>query len=388
MIYPNKSFFLDLYETCLLAGDSSYNLLGERTCAALGLRAVSLWEKHPRVKNAESRISFYQTDEEPSIVAKDQELARLLLTEEQNILGEYAGLFYWGRVLAGRHNKTALLFWSQEEYSEVDRVYLEKSSARLEVLIDLIAQRALPEFKRVSKELATAQFIQDRLMPSVAALGGEKHISYRNLPVHELGGDYLDILPYKGGKVGLTVADAMGKGVPGAFIILMARTIFRFIASEKLAPHRVLSTLNNQFIREISDVDTFVTQFYGIYDAREKTLSYANAGHNPPIILRSKQPEATILSGNGIALGGKADAVYHSYSTQLETGDIVVIFSDGLADARNEQGRQFGLPGIMEAVGNFREYTAEGICDGLIAAVMKHCHVQKDDISFLVLKVE
>jgi hypothetical protein len=386
MICPDTDFLIDLYEMCLTSSDGPYTVMGEHICENLGLFGLSVWSQHPYVRGASSRIVFFQREQNVDLVIKDQVLAGRVLDEQTVLQGSHNGLCYWAGILCGTYARSALVVWSVEPFSRTCTAFLEKFSSRLTVLLDLIALMNPVGFNRVARELESTRFIQNQLMPPLNALGGKRFLSYRTLPVHELGGDYLDIISYRDGSVGLAVADAMGKGVPGAFVMLIARTIFRFIAKEKIPPHIALTALNNQFITEVSAVDTFVTQFFCIYDPTQQSLLYSNAGHNPPVIFSSQEGRVGVLSGRGIALGGKEGASYQSYATRFEAGDILVIFSDGLPDARNESEQQFGLQGIMDTVIRYKEYSADGICDGLTNRVMQHCKSQTDDISFLVLK--
>lgn len=386
MMCPDTDFLIELYEKCLMSSTDPYDVMGEHLCHNLGLFAVSVWSQHPYVRDASSRVVFSKRDKTVDLILKDQELAARVLDDQTVLQGSHNGLYYWAGILRGTHTRNAFVAWSTEPFSQMYTTFLEKICPRLAVLLDLIVLMNPISSNRVARELESTQFIQHQLMPSLNALGGKNFLSYRMLPVHELGGDYLDIISYEDGSVGLTVADAMGKGMPGAFVMLIARTIFRFIAKEKIPPHRVLSTLNNQFITEVSAVDTFVTQFYCIYDPAQRSLLYSNAGHNPPVIFSSQEGKVGVLPGKGIALGGKEGVGYQSYATRFEPGDILVIFSDGLLDARNESEQQFGLRGIMDTIIRYKEYSADGICDGLVNRVMQHCKSQTDDISLLVLK--
>ncbi|HHY10058.1 MAG TPA: serine/threonine-protein phosphatase, partial [Firmicutes bacterium] len=375
MICPDTDLSLELYEKCLLSRSCPYTVLGRELGRNLGLFAVSAWAKHHQVRDAFSRLVFFTRKPlaNKELIDKDQSVGEAVLADGKSKQGSFAGLFYWAAFLQGPHAESALVFWSEEPYSKSDQRCLARLSRNLTALLNLIILQDLPAQSRVARELASTQFIQKQLMPPLNGSVAENSLSYRTLPAHELGGDYLDILNYKDGSLGLTVADAMGKGVPGAFIMLIARTIFRFLAQENMPPHTVFSALNNQFIKEVSGVATFVTQFYGIYNPHTRQVVYANAGHVAPLIFRYQEGKAAVLPGRGIALGGKTGACYESYTVELKQGDILVIFSDGLQEAQNSRGQQFGVERIAAAVNKYKEYDAEGICDGLINAVLKHC---------------
>ena len=388
MIYSNTDFLIELYEKCLTSGGCPYAILGEQLVSRLQLSAVSIWVEHPRVREAASRIVFFQRAQLPELVHWDQNAAFQVLDQQEVLQGSELGLFYWAAPLKGEQASNVWIVWSKTPFEEKQLIFLKEFSKRLTVLLDLITLTNPKNFKRVARELKSTQFIQNQLMPSMNVLGGKMFLSYRTLPAHELGGDYLDIITNGDGSIGLTVADAMGKGVPGAFVMLIARTIFRLIVKNTLIPSMVLRDLNYHFISEISEVDTFVTQFYGVYYPDRRQLLYANAGHHPPILFRRTKNSTSILPGRGMALGGREDSIYECFSTDLEVGDILVIFSDGLREARNSENRQFGLEGITNTLLKYKEYSADGICDGLVYNVMKYSETQEDDISFIVLKVE
>ncbi|NLJ74398.1 MAG: serine/threonine-protein phosphatase [Firmicutes bacterium] len=388
MIYRNKDFLIDLYEICLTSRTGSYSIIGERLVSELDLFAVSVWSEHPQVRKAASRIVFFQRADEPELVHKDQEVAFQALDQQALLQGTYGELFYWAKPLAGRYTPNVLIVWSKEAFDNKQLAFLAELGERLTVLLDVVTVTNPALYNRIARELRSTQFIQSQLMPPMDALGGKMFLAYRTLPAHELGGDYLDIITHSDGSIGLTVADAMGKGVPGAFVMLIARTIFRLLVKDAALPGVVLRELNKHFAAEISEVDTFVTQFYGIYDPERRHLLYANAGHHPPIIFQRSSGRMSILPGRGMALGGRPDTIYECFSTSLEVGDILLIFSDGLREARDQDNRQFGLEGITNTLIKYKEYSADGICDGLVYSVMRYSEVQDDDISFIVLKVE
>ncbi|NLK07318.1 MAG: serine/threonine-protein phosphatase [Firmicutes bacterium] len=387
MTVPVPDLAIELYEKCLMSQDP-YTVLGEHLGKELGLFAISVWSAHPNVRDAASRIVFFQQESRENLIQKDQELADHVFSTRGSFSGFHRGLYYRAEALWGTHSHNAVILWSVLPFSNTDMAFLENLCSRLTVLFDVIVLKDSPMPNRVARELESTQFIQRQLMPPLDVLGGKNFLSYRTLPAHELGGDYLDILTYPNDSVGLTVADAMGKGVPGAFLMLMARTIFRLLAKDMNPPHQILTALNKQFTREIADVQAFVTQFYCVYSPVHKALIYANAGHNPPVIYRRSAGKSGVLPGNGIALGGRSDAQYQSHSVKLDSGDILVIFTDGLSDARNEHEQAFGVRGIARTVMKYKEYSADGICDSLVNAVMKHCQMQTDDISLMVLKAD
>lgn len=388
MIKLHKDFFIKIYEECLTTTQNPYTILGKRLANGLNLFAVSIWTTHAKIARVNSRIVFYQHDETKDISEKDQELAEEVLTTKKGAVGHYNGHHYWTAPLIGAYAHSAIVIWLSQPFSEENSSDLKDIQSRLKVLIDFLSITDPSEYTRLGRELKRTQFMTQRRRPALGALGGKEYLSYRVLPAYELGGDYLDIITDSSGNVGLTVADAMGKGVPGAFIMLIARTIFRFITTGQLDPGKVLSLLNRQFVQELENLDTFVTQFYGVYNPTTRIFTYGNAGHNPPILYRKSRGETDLLLGKGMALGIKGGIDYESYTIQLEPGDILIIYSDGLSDHRNSQNKSFGVYRIMETIEKYKEYSADGICTGILNTVLTYSAEQTDDLSFMILKAE
>jgi len=381
-----------LYESCLSAEHAPFEVLGRELLSGLEAVAVSIWSEHPRVPGALSRMVYEQNLKQGDLPQEDYAAARRVQAEEELIratvtLKGRRRLSFCALPLRGRKAQFYLVFWALEPFTDEEAHTLSELAERLCTLLDLVLSSDLFQVQRVSHELQAAQFLQRQLMPRIESLQEVSSLAYRALPVHELGGDYLDVLRFPNGTLGLTVADAMGSGVPAAFVMLMARTIFRLITNVTTTPSTVLHELNNHFISEIADVNTFVTQFYAVFDPASRRLDYANAGHNPPVLLKRETGQTAFLPGKGVALGGLGDSEYAQRSVQLDQGDILVIYTDGLKEARDGQNSSFGLAGISKALLRYKEYSAEGICDGLIHSVLRHCSVQADDLSFLVLKV-
>lgn len=387
----DQDLIKNLYEVCLSAGQTAFTALGEKLLKSVGVAAASIWTEHGQVPDALTRLVYQQNVKNKELAVEDQKIARNMHNSQRALtgaaqLGTKNRFFYWGTPLDGRKGTHYFILWGKEEFSADECGSFIDLAGHLITLVDLLLSSDLFSVQRRSREFEATQFLQKQLMPCVEGLNVDFFLAYRTLPVHELGGDYLDVLKFSNGRFGLTLADAMGSGMPAAFVMLMARTIFRLIIKEIITPSEVLFRLNNHFISEIEQVETFVTQFYATYDPANGEFAYANAGHHPPVLYRRETGKVTSLPGRGVAIGGKQNSEYILHATELAEGDILVIFSDGLKEARAVDNRQFGLDGISRTVLKYKEYSADGICDGLIRNVMRHSGEQGDDISFIVLK--
>ena len=285
-------------------------------------------------------------------------------------------------MVSGRAQLT-LVFWSTKSFSPEELERFHGLLAYIEKLVDVVFSSDLFGDRRVTRELQTAQLVQRQLMPKLKNSKPHSSLAFRSLPAHELGGDYIDVLSFPKGIVGLTLADAMGSGVPAALVALMARTIFRQLTKSTASPSQVLSDLNKAFMSEIVHLNTFVTQFYGVFEPTTQRLLYSNAGHVSPLLFRKETGEVAPLPSKGVALGVKADAEYPAFAVQLQAGDICYLFRriSGCAMNRTNSLEQ----GIARTLLNYQEYDA----DGFVTADPRHVQTlstQQDDVSMIVIK--
>lgn len=243
---------------------------------------------------------------------------------------------------------------------------------------------------RIKKELQIAQRIQVNLMPKKLPRFSGITIGVRADSANEVGGDYLDLIETSNKNLGIVIGDVMGKGIPASLHMVMTRTVFRTTARNDISPDLVLKEINNVLYPDLSPQGIFVTLFYGLYHPTSKLLLYANAAHNPPIVLHAATGEFTLLKAKGVFIGGKEDPEYTLQSIQLASGDIVVFYSDGLKEAMNKKKEQYGIDRIKDNIKKYSFYDAASISDCLFINQSKfteHCE-QADDITIAVLKVE
>ena len=387
---PKERLF-DFYDKCLGSIDAPFQVMGEELVNLTGVEAASLWMENPHAPGALIRLVFFSRLKFEELAQEDHKKAMQVHETQRELhskvrLSKGSTLSCWGSPIPDGRSQLTLMFWSTKSFSQEELRCFSEVLSVVRKLVDVILSSDLFSGQRMTRELQMAQLLQKQLMPKIKRLEADSSLAFRTLPVYELGGDYVDVLTFPNGLIGLTVADAMGSGVPAAFVMLMARTIFRLMVKSTLAPSQVLFDLNNYFMSEISHFNTFVTQFYGMFEPSTRRFLYTSAGHVQPLLFRREAQEVAALPSTGIALGVKADAEYPSAATQLEVGDILVIFSDGLSEARNERNEQFGIDGIAQTLLRYKEYDADGICDGLIHSVLRHSKVQHDDISLIVIK--
>jgi sigma-B regulation protein RsbU (phosphoserine phosphatase) len=244
------------------------------------------------------------------------------------------------------------------------------------------------ELERKKAELEVAAEIQRSFLPERIPTRPGVELAATTIPAMEVGGDFYDFIPGPDGKLGLVVADVAGKGVPAALFMALSRTIVRANAAHHLEEKAVLHDANAMIAADASS-GMFVTLFYGILDG-SRTLSYANAGHLPPLLLRSGEVECSALQVTGIAMGAVDDAEYGQQETALSSGDILVIYTDGVTEAINLNKEEYGLSRLCEAVRGSSHLSAQGIMGRILEDISRFSggEAQSDDITVVVLKAE
>ncbi len=249
------------------------------------------------------------------------------------------------------------------------------------------------EIEKEKTELRIAAELQSDLLPKTIPPVEGFSIMAKSIPAKEIGGDFFDVLPPgtvagSGNRTGIMIADVSGKGVPAALFMALSRIIVRVAATGYPEPSGVIATAN-PLISASTATGMFVTLFYGILDSGNKTLTYINAGHNPPLVLRAGTLKADELPATGIALGVLEDAPYRQESVRLCSGDIIVLYTDGITEAENSEGEMFGTERLLATVKESRDRPAGEIVENVIGAVLSFSEgrPQFDDITLMVIKV-
>jgi len=237
-------------------------------------------------------------------------------------------------------------------------------------------------------ELEIARDIQLAMLPGGAYEAGDAVMCGVTRPANTVGGDFYDILQRADGRWVVTVGDVAGKGSPAALLMALLLAMLRTLVDEGLETSRLLTRLNVQVGRH-SPKDRFITLFYGLYDPPTGRLEFVNAGHLPPIIQRRDgRFERLGSAGGGPALGMFDEASYTAREIQLEPGDRLVLFSDGITEAENPRGQPFEEFGIEQVLTSTAGQTPEAIGRALLAAAERHAGDARlsDDLTALVVQ--
>jgi PAS domain S-box-containing protein len=263
----------------------------------------------------------------------------------------------------------------------------------IETVRDITERRLAEErLARANAELQIAAEIQQSFLPdSIPPIEGFD-IAARSLMAKEVGGDFFDVIPFEVMSMedetfGLLIADVSGKGIPAALFMALSRIVVRVNALWHRDPAVALHHANN-FITHDSKTGMFVTLFYGILSARERTLTYVNAGHNPPLVYRRVDGSFEELTRTGLFLGGMEDQGYTSATTTIGADDVVVLYTDGITEANNLAEEMYGVERLRAVIRRHAGLPASGIVERIIADVTSFAvdMPQFDDITLMVIK--
>jgi phosphoserine phosphatase RsbU/P len=249
------------------------------------------------------------------------------------------------------------------------------------------------EMARKDAELQIAAEIQRNFLPETIPKTEGFDVAAKSIPAKEVGGDFFDVMPLEvipmsNARTGIMIADVSGKGVPAALFMALSRIVVRVTAMWFKQPSEVIS-FANPIISNNSKTGMFVTLFYGVLDNETRSITYVNAGHNPPIVLRKKTGEIEELNLTGIAVGALEDAEYTQVELQLSPGDVIVLYTDGITEAVNDREEMYDVPRLLETIRKTRDLSAQEIADEIIRSVFAFTGEtpQFDDITLMVVKV-
>ena len=238
----------------------------------------------------------------------------------------------------------------------------------------------------LQNELDVASGMQQSILPTRFPKDPSYAVYGKMQPARNVGGDFFDVMYLNDGRVGLAVADVSDKGVPAALFMMSSRTLLKGAAIGVGLPGEVLREVND-LLMEDNEGGMFVTLLYAVYDPSSRELTYANGGHNSPLVVHPDGTSALFPLTDGIALGIAPDLSYKQNTVTLSPGDSVIFYTDGVTEAMNSEEEEFGLDPLSEF---FRtnppenpEETTAAVFDAVNAFAGEMA--QSDDITCLVL---
>lgn len=341
---------------------------------------------------------------------------------------------------------------ARRPYSVADKEMLMSVAGELAFVIEnsKLVERTVEE-ERLRRELALASEVQQRLFPESPPTSAALELAGYCQPARGVGGDYYDFLALDDEQIGIAVADVAGKGISAALVMSIVQASLR---SQTMAPGSAQARPNSSLSELVSTINrllcsstgaaTYVTFFYAQFDERTKRLTYINAGHNPPLLLRaaaartvkrmaaeanrgrdasepylsvkSVSPTETAeqmiadvlalpdsingdghagddclrLTTGGLVIGLFEHSHYEQETIQLQSGDLLVAYTDGVTEALNEAGQEFGEQRLQNSLAEAAHLSAGEVRDSLVRSLQKWCAgaPQHDDLTFIVLKVK
>jgi len=301
--------------------------------------------------------------------------------------------------LASKGRPMGFVFFSSAErdvYSQLHIGFFEQIAAQLTVSVekgrlysDLAEHEAVVEAQNAAmmRDLEMARAVQQALIPQ----GGVKihglDIAFRYEPAIQVGGDILDILPFGDGKVLLFVGDAMGHGVQAALVMCAVTTAVHAAVNSDPCPETVLTRVNEVLVR--MRVGSFVTAVCCVIDSTDLQTELSLAGHAGPLWFRNETAQTVEQGDGGLPLGVREDTEYVTTRIALQQGDALVLFTDGIVEAFDDQRRQYGAGRLKDQLIHCGRSSAEEICAAIRRDLAAHCRsaTRADDVTLLVLKV-
>lgn len=242
------------------------------------------------------------------------------------------------------------------------------------------------EQKRLANELALASEIQLRLHPASPPQLASYELIGVSFPCYEVGGDYYDFIEKPDGRHVIALGDVSGKGTGAALLMSSIHAAVRAHTRTRLSASEIVSEIN-QYIYDNTPSNRFITLFYSELDPRTHQLTYINAGHNAPLLVRASG-DVTRLDIGGFPVGITPFGDYREGWVELEPGDVLLIYSDGASESLDEQGEEFGEARLIEVAQKHRGRTAAGLRDRIDEALAKFVGKAKsvDDLTLVILK--
>ena len=243
------------------------------------------------------------------------------------------------------------------------------------------------QLQALRQELNIAQSMQLSILPTSFPSTPQFDVHGRVIPAKEVGGDFYDVYRLEGGRLGIVIADVSGKGIPAALFMMVCRTLLKGIAIGTESPGEAL-TEANALLHAENQATMFVTVFYGVFNPRTGKLTYANAGHEPPVVRRTDGSTEELPFTGGVPLGIVEDMEFEERTSELAPGDVAYLFTDGVTEALNESEEEFGNERVHGAIAEVEPGPAREAVEALVRAVVQFAGEaeQFDDLTCLVLK--
>ena len=225
------------------------------------------------------------------------------------------------------------------------RITIDRTLVHMAVWRDALESR--DQLVAIRNELGVASQMQQSILPKAFPKGAGYETFANMEPAREVGGDFFDFVRLEEGRVGIAIADVSGKGVPAALFMMSSRTLLKGSAIGAEEPDLVLTSVNG-LLEEDNESLMFVTVFYAVFNPRTGDFTYANGGHNPPLLVRADGTSEYLPTTDGVALGVMPEYEFEQSSVTLAPGELVVLFTDGVTEAIDAEDEEFGPDRLQE----------------------------------------
>jgi sigma-B regulation protein RsbU (phosphoserine phosphatase) len=262
---------------------------------------------------------------------------------------------------------------------------ISKTLSHLAVMRE--ALRSRDELVALRQELGVAARMQESILPTSFPEDSRYEIHAWMTPAKEVGGDFYDFFKLEDGRIGIVMADVSGKGVPAALFMMVSRTLMKGTAIGENDPATCLKEVN-QMLVESNEESMFVTVFYGSFDPATGVLEYANAGHNLPYVVKESGEVHPVECDSGLVLAVMPGFEFPGGSMRLDPGDVVFFYTDGITEAMDEEGVEFGDDELAAVLEEAAGSNAATFNRRAVEAVQEHAGeaAQSDDITCLTLR--
>ncbi len=342
-----------------------------------GLEALEVLEQDPTVDMVLSDINMPRMDG----LALLSQIAKVAPNLRSVIISAYGDM----KNIRTAMNRGAFDFVTKPIDFDDLRVTIDRTLRHLAEWREAIASR--DKLITLQNELDVATKIQQSILPTVFPSGDGYDVFGHMVAARNVGGDFFDILRLEYGRIGLAIADVSDKGVPAALFMMSTRTLLKGTAIGGSEPGEVLQEVNGQLCEE-NDAEMFVTVLYAVYDPQTRQLTYSNGGHDSPLIIHADGSSTLLPLTRGIALGVMPGLTYNQQTVTLKPGDTVILYTDGVTEAMNAEGEQYGLDDLRDMFSDAPPGSSEDANKAVFDAVHRFAQdtPQSDDITCLVMR--
>ncbi len=249
------------------------------------------------------------------------------------------------------------------------------------------AQAQIIEKERLERELQVAFEIQTSILPQTLPDLAGYDFGALMVPARAVGGDFYDIIPLSSDKVGIIIGDVADKGVPSAIFMAQTHALLYAMATRDASPAWVLQRVN-QLLIKMGESSLFVTVLYGILDRRTNLFSYARAGHELPIVVSANGKAEIAPYNQGQLMGVLDNPMLDEQTVSIPSGGVIVLYTDGVIDARHSNGLSFGMERLIKELELPRDGSAQDQCDRLwqVLSNFQSKDAQEDDVTLVIIQ--